>query len=230
MPQWIVLHYTAMDSAGEALERLCDPQAEVSAHYLIGSDGMLWQMVDEPCRAWHAGAGQWQGLDDVNSRSIGIELDNRGNHPFAEPQMAVRRRCCRRSWDAGASRRGCDRHSTVRRVASLIPAHVLTGRLVRQGLAVPRQWTIDAASLCCHMLTRGGSEAARRVPRRRGKSDPEATVPGNARAGLAGSLPGPTESATENRPPCMQGKGETVWRPRARQQGWHASPTGSNAE
>lgn len=87
-PHLIVIHYTAMDSAEAALERLCDPEAEVSAHYLIGADGTLWQMVREADRAWHAGAGQWAGLDDINSRSIGIELDNRGDHPFGAAQMA----------------------------------------------------------------------------------------------------------------------------------------------
>ena len=89
LPQLVVLHFTAMKNAQAALERLCDPKAEVSAHYLIGSDGTCWQMVDEAQRAWHAGAGEWAGAQDVNSRSIGIELDNRGTHPFAEPQMQV---------------------------------------------------------------------------------------------------------------------------------------------
>ncbi len=89
LPELIVIHYTAMESAEAALDRLCDPAAEVSAHFLIGNDGRLWQMVGEPWRAWHAGAGEWQGREDVNSRSIGIELDNRGTHPFSEPQMAV---------------------------------------------------------------------------------------------------------------------------------------------
>lgn len=87
-PSLIVIHYTAMDSAEAALHRLCDPAVEVSAHYLIGGDGTLWQMVAEEHRAWHAGAGEWCGVDDINSRSIGIELDNRGSHPFSEPQMA----------------------------------------------------------------------------------------------------------------------------------------------
>ena len=77
-----------MSSAEAALERLCDPVAEVSAHYLIAEDGRLWQMVAEIDRAWHAGAGEWAGLDDLNSRSIGIELDNDGHSPFAEVQMA----------------------------------------------------------------------------------------------------------------------------------------------
>ncbi|MDF1717518.1 MAG: N-acetylmuramoyl-L-alanine amidase [Antarcticimicrobium sp.] len=88
-PTLVVLHYTAMEGARAALERLCGPAAEVSAHYLIGADGTVWQMVREADRAWHAGAGSWRGCDDINSRSIGIELDNRGDHPFSEPQMAA---------------------------------------------------------------------------------------------------------------------------------------------
>lgn len=88
-PSLVVLHYTAMHNAQAALERLCDPAAEVSAHYLIGREGQLWQLVQEEQRAWHAGAGEWHGQDDVNSRSIGIELDNGGDHPFSEPQMAA---------------------------------------------------------------------------------------------------------------------------------------------
>lgn len=88
-PSLIVLHYTAMATAESALERLCDPGAEVSAHYLIGRDGPVWQMVAEERRAWHAGAGEWAGQGDINSRSIGIELDNDGASDFAEPLMAA---------------------------------------------------------------------------------------------------------------------------------------------
>ncbi|WP_093117158.1 N-acetylmuramoyl-L-alanine amidase [Salinihabitans flavidus] len=86
-PSLIVLHHTAMQSDAAALERLCAPEAEVSAHYLIGAQGAVWRLVDEEARAWHAGAGQWGAIHDVNSYSIGIELDNRGDHPFSEPQM-----------------------------------------------------------------------------------------------------------------------------------------------
>lgn len=89
MPDLVVLHYTAMESCEAALERLCDPGCEVSAHYLIGEDGHVWRLVDEDRRAWHAGAGTWQGRGDVNSRSIGIELQNDGGSPFPEPQMAA---------------------------------------------------------------------------------------------------------------------------------------------
>jgi len=86
-PSLIVLHYTGMRGARDALARLCDPAAEVSAHYVIAPAGRLWQLVHEDHRAWHAGAGAWRGQDDINSRSIGIELVNSGAQPFPEPQM-----------------------------------------------------------------------------------------------------------------------------------------------
>jgi len=83
----VVLHYTAMADAEAALTRLCDPEAEVSAHYLIAKDGTLYKLVEEDKRAWHAGQGCWAGHEDVNSRSIGIELDNPGGEPFADELM-----------------------------------------------------------------------------------------------------------------------------------------------
>ena len=87
MPELVVLHYTAMHSCEGARDWLCHPASEVSAHYLIDRDGTVIQMIDEPMRAWHAGAGGWRGQGDVNSRSIGIELANTGSEPFSEPQM-----------------------------------------------------------------------------------------------------------------------------------------------
>lgn len=88
-PDLIVLHYTAMASVAEARARLCDPAHEVSAHWLISETGSAEPLVDEAMRAWHAGAGAWGAVTDVNSRSIGIELANSGSQPFAEPQMAA---------------------------------------------------------------------------------------------------------------------------------------------
>lgn len=85
----IVIHYTAMASCAEARGRLCDPAVEVSAHWLISEAGMAEALVPEAARAWHAGAGAWAGVTDVNSASIGIELANTGLQPFAEPQMAA---------------------------------------------------------------------------------------------------------------------------------------------
>ena len=88
-PTLVVIHYTAMESAEAALARLSDPVAEVSSHWLIGADGALYSLVDEAMRAWHAGAGSWGDVEDVNSASIGIELDNDGASPFPEAQMVA---------------------------------------------------------------------------------------------------------------------------------------------
>lgn len=76
-----------MASAAEARARLCDPAYEVSAHWLVDEAGQAEALVDEGARAWHAGAGAWAGQSDINSHSIGIEIANRGDHPFAAAQM-----------------------------------------------------------------------------------------------------------------------------------------------
>lgn len=86
-PRLIVLHYTGMPSLAEARARLCDPFHEVSAHWLLDLDGSAEALVDEDRRAWHAGQGAWGGVSDVNSASIGIEIQNPGHMPFPEPQM-----------------------------------------------------------------------------------------------------------------------------------------------
>ncbi len=89
----LILHYTGMRSAAEALDRLCDPAAKVSAHYLIAEDGAVMQLVAEEQRAWHAGLSSWRGRGDINGASIGIELVNPGHEfgyrRFPEPQMAA---------------------------------------------------------------------------------------------------------------------------------------------
>lgn len=89
----VVLHYTEMDSAAAAITRLCDPQAQVSAHYLISEAGEVTLLVPEEKRAWHAGVSCWRGVRDVNSASIGIELDHPGHalgyRAFAEEQIAA---------------------------------------------------------------------------------------------------------------------------------------------
>lgn len=84
----LVLHYTGMDSGAAAKDRLCDPDAEVSAHWLVHEDGNTESLVDEEHRAWHAGAGSWNGITDVNSASIGIEIVNGGhNVPRADGSL-----------------------------------------------------------------------------------------------------------------------------------------------
>ena len=89
----LVLHYTGMKTADEALARLCDPAAKVSAHYTIGRDGRVFAHVPEERRAWHAGVSYWAGERNVNARSIGIELVNPGHEfgyaPFPEAQIAA---------------------------------------------------------------------------------------------------------------------------------------------
>ena len=87
----VVLHYTGMQTAAAALDRMCDPAAQVSAHYLIDEDGTVTRLVPEDKRAWHAGRSSWRGVTDVNSASIGIELVNPGHEwgyrPFPPAQM-----------------------------------------------------------------------------------------------------------------------------------------------
>ncbi len=87
----VVLHYTEMKPVGTALERLTDPEAKVSAHYLITEEGGVIRLVPEDKRAWHAGSSFWRGIPDVNSASIGIELDHPGHglgyRGFADAQI-----------------------------------------------------------------------------------------------------------------------------------------------
>lgn len=89
----LVLHYTGMPEAEDALLRLCDPDAAVSAHYLIDEGGTVHALVPEDRRAWHAGISSWRGEADVNGRSVGIELANPGHdfgyRLFPEIQMAA---------------------------------------------------------------------------------------------------------------------------------------------
>jgi N-acetylmuramoyl-L-alanine amidase len=95
----LVLHYTGMQSAEAAIERLCDPAARVSAHYVVEEDGTLWRLVPEQRRAFHAGVSCWQGESDLNYVSIGVEIVNPGHEwgyrTFPEPQMAVVERLSR---------------------------------------------------------------------------------------------------------------------------------------
>lgn len=87
----LVLHYTGMKSGANALDRMCDVTAEVSAHYMVEEDGRIFQLVDEEMRAWHAGKSYWRGHQNINQRSVGIEIVNPGHEfgyrPFPEIQM-----------------------------------------------------------------------------------------------------------------------------------------------
>jgi N-acetylmuramoyl-L-alanine amidase len=88
----LLLHYTGMKTAEAALTRLVDAEAKVSAHYMVHRNGDVYEMVAEEKRAWHAGVSFWRGKNHLNSRSIGIEIDNPGHEfgyiPFTEVQMA----------------------------------------------------------------------------------------------------------------------------------------------
>lgn len=95
----LVLHYTGMSSAEAAVERLCDPSARVSAHYVVEENGRIWRLVPEARRAFHAGISCWQGESDLNAVSLGIEIVNPGHEwgyrPFPEAQMCAVETLCR---------------------------------------------------------------------------------------------------------------------------------------
>ncbi|MDE2055238.1 MAG: N-acetylmuramoyl-L-alanine amidase [Xanthomonadaceae bacterium] len=88
-PQLIVLHFTDQDSVAQSLDtlRTANSGGPVSAHYLVGRDGRIYQLVSDVDRAWHAGGGRWGTITDVNSASIGIEIDNNGHVPFPPQQI-----------------------------------------------------------------------------------------------------------------------------------------------
>ncbi len=145
-PTLVVLHYTGMASAEAALARLCDPRAEVSAHYLIDAQGALFALVDEADRAWHAGVASWRGETDVNGASIGVELAHLGRedegcgpyHPFSEPQIA-RLEALLASIGArwGVGRRGVVAHSDVAPERKTDPGEKFDwARLEARGLAL----------------------------------------------------------------------------------------------
>ena len=94
----LVLHYTGMQSAGAAIERLCDPASRVSSHYVVEEDGTVWRLVPEERRAWHAGVSFWRGHEGLNGRSVGVEIVNPGHEwgyrPFPPVQMAAVRDLC----------------------------------------------------------------------------------------------------------------------------------------
>jgi len=87
----LLMHYTGMPDAAGALDRLCDPDVPVSAHYLVDEDGSIYRMVEEQHRAWHAGVSFWAGETDINARSVGIEIVNPGHEwgyrDFPKTQM-----------------------------------------------------------------------------------------------------------------------------------------------
>ena len=86
-PNYVVIHHTAQDSTAQTLKTFTLTRTQVSAHYVIGRDGRVYHMLNDYLRAWHGGVARWGNNTDLNSCSIGIELDNNGIEPFAEPQL-----------------------------------------------------------------------------------------------------------------------------------------------
>jgi len=156
----IVLHYTDMLSAEEAIQRLCDPQAGVSCHYLVSKTGEVVRMVPEDRRAWHAGKSYWRGVTGVNDDSIGIELDNPGHlngyEPFPDAQIdALIRLVADIKERHNITRGNVVGHSDVAPARKRDPGELFPwGKLARLRLALPRptqnlmdpQWT-DAGFL-----------------------------------------------------------------------------------
>ena len=86
-PNYVVIHHTAQDSTAQTLKTFTMPSTQVSAHYVIGRDGRVYHLLNDYLRAWHGGVARWGNTTDLNSCSIGIELDNNGTEPFAEAQV-----------------------------------------------------------------------------------------------------------------------------------------------
>ncbi len=86
-PNYVIIHHTAQKSTEETLKTFTLPKSSVSAHYVIGKDGKVYHMLNDYLRAWHGGVAKWGNVTDINSISIGIELDNDGFTPFSEPQI-----------------------------------------------------------------------------------------------------------------------------------------------
>lgn len=143
----LVLHYTGMQTGEAALERLCDPEASVSSHYLVHEDGQVFALVDEDKRAWHAGVSRWQGDEDINSRSIGIEIVNGGHDwpledgrlpPYPAEQVEAVIDLCRaiiQRWDIPQTR--IVGHSDIAPVRKRDPGeHFPWARLAQAGVGV----------------------------------------------------------------------------------------------
>jgi N-acetylmuramoyl-L-alanine amidase len=154
----LVLHYTGMPDAAGAIARLRDPEAKVSAHYVVAEDGQILRLVAEEKRAWHAGRSSWRGVQDINSASIGIEIVNPGHEygyrPFPKEQMdalvplvadIVRRHRIRPGYVVG--------HSDIAPARKEDPGELFDwARLAKLGLAMPR----PAEKLIDPLWTDGG--------------------------------------------------------------------------
>jgi N-acetylmuramoyl-L-alanine amidase len=87
-PNYVIIHHTAQHSTEQTLKTFTLTKTQVSAHYVIGRDGQTFHMLNDYLRAWHGGVARWGNVTDINSVSIGIELDNDGTEPFQEAQLS----------------------------------------------------------------------------------------------------------------------------------------------
>ena len=140
----IVLHDTGMETGEAAIERLRDPAAKVSSHYLVAEDGTVLRLVDDDKRAWHAGLSHWRGVKDINSASIGIEIVNPGHEwgyrPFPDEQVAAVIRLVHEIKDRYDITRGnVVGHSDIAPARKQDPGELFPwGKLARLRLALPR--------------------------------------------------------------------------------------------
>jgi N-acetylmuramoyl-L-alanine amidase len=130
-PDMLILHYTGMATGRAAEDWLCDPASEVSSHYLVHEDGRIVQMVRETERAWHAGKSFWQGVTDINSCSVGIEIVNPG-HVLGYSAFPKRQVEAVIALSAGI----CERHG-IRPERVLAHSDVAPGRKVDPGEKFP---------------------------------------------------------------------------------------------
>lgn len=86
-PNYVIIHFTAQDSIGQTLHTFTVTRSQVSAHYVVAKDGKIYHMVNDYLRAWQAGISKWGSVTDMNSCSIGIEIDNNGNEPYTDAQV-----------------------------------------------------------------------------------------------------------------------------------------------
>ena len=113
-PNFVIIHHTAQDSLGQTISTFTKTSTQVSSHYVIGRDGTIVQMLNDYLRSWHAGRGKWGNVTDLNSVSIGIELDNNGFEPFSEEQIASLLILCKRlKWKYGIPTANFIGHSDI---------------------------------------------------------------------------------------------------------------------
>lgn len=150
----LILHYTGMQNVGDVLDRLCDPEAEVSAHYVVEENGAIHQLVENEKRAWHAGLSYWQGETDINSASIGIEIVNPGfdfgYRDFPDVQIKAVIELCKnlmQEFDIPPSR--VLGHSDIAITRKIDPGHLFPWRtLATEGVGIwpePNDMDVQAA-------------------------------------------------------------------------------------